>query len=172
MLELYLGGARSGKSALAEQRALASNLEPVYIATARPGDEEMAERIAHHRERRNGSWHTVEEPLRLADCLRREAAAQRCTVVDCLTLWVTNLLLAEASAWPRERAALLSILPSLPGPVLLVSNEVGQGVVPMDALSRRFIDEIGRLHQELAQLCERTVWVVAGLPQVLKGPPL
>lgn len=173
MLELYLGGARSGKSALAEQRAETSGLEPVYIATAEAGDAEMVERIEHHRSRRGAQWRTVEQPLDLAGCLRREAAPGRCLVVDCLTLWLTNALLhSEPDTWPRERMALLETLPSLPGTVLLISNEVGHGVVPMDPLSRRFVDESGRLHQQLGRICDRVVWVAAGLPQVLKGAPL
>lgn len=173
MAELFLGGARSGKSALAERQAEQSGLSPWYIATAEAGDAEMAERIAHHRQRRSTQWQTVEEPLALADCLQQHAAPDRCLVVDCLTLWATNLLLhCDAAAWPRERAALLAVLPELSGRVILISNEVGQGVVPMDALSRRFVDESGRLHQDLAQSCQRVVWVVAGLPQVLKGDAL
>lgn len=173
MAELFLGGARCGKSALAERQAERSGLAPWYIATAEAGDAEMAERIAHHRQRRSAQWQTVEEPLELADCLQQHAAPDRCLVVDCLTLWVTNLILhRDAAAWPRERAALLAALPGLPGRVILISNEVGQGVVPMDALSRRFVDESGRLHQDLAQSCQRVVWVVAGLPQVLKGEAL
>ena len=171
-LELYLGGARSGKSALAERQALASGLQPVYVATAEAGDEEMAARIDHHRRRRDAGWQTVEEPLALADCLTRLARPDRQLVVDCLTLWATNLLLAGESHWQRERQALLDCLGGLAGPVLLVSNEVGQGVVPADPLSRRFVDEMGRLHQALARRCGRVVWVVAGLPQVVKGPAL
>lgn len=170
MLELILGGARSGKSALAEQMAQASGFECVYLATATPGDIEMTERIRHHRARRDGRWHTVEEPLALAQALAREASPQRCLLVDCLTLWLTNLLVSDdPSLFAREREALLHVVQELPGRVLLVSNEVGQGIVPMNALARRFVDEAGWLHQALAAHSDRVLWVVAGLPQVLKG---
>jgi adenosylcobinamide kinase/adenosylcobinamide-phosphate guanylyltransferase len=142
----------------------------VYIATAQPRDGEMADRIAHHRARRPADWACVEEPLALADALRRHARADRCVLVDCLTLWLSNLLgEADAPCFERERSALLDTLPQLPGEVLLVSNEVGMGVVPMGELSRRFVDEAGRLHQALAAACDRVIFVAAGLPLTLKG---
>ncbi|SFR89233.1 adenosylcobinamide kinase /adenosylcobinamide-phosphate guanylyltransferase [Dyella sp. OK004] len=170
MRNLILGGARSGKSALAERMATASGNDVVYIATAQAHDEEMAARIAHHRAQRPKYWHSVEEPLALADTLRTHARPGRCLLVDCLTLWLSNLLGdADAQRFEREREALLSTLPSLPGEVLLVSNEVGLGVVPMGELSRRFVDEAGRLHQALAAHCERVLFVAAGLPLALKG---
>lgn len=171
MRELILGGVRSGKSALAEQRALACGLPVTYIATATAGDEEMAARIAHHRQRRPDAWRIVEEPLHLADALHTAAAPHHCIIVDCLTLWLTNLLLADdAALLEQERSALLAGLPSLPGQILLVSNEVGLGIVPLGELSRRFADEAGRLHQQLAACCERVTFVAAGLPLALKGP--
>lgn len=171
MLELILGGARSGKSRYAEARAQGADC--VYIATATAGDGEMATRIAHHRDARGEHWRTIEEPLALAAVLAREAADGRCVLVDCLTLWLTNLLLSDdLEAFARERAALLAWLPQHRGHIVFVSNEVGQGVVPMDALSRRFVDESGRLHQDLAAQCDRVVFVTAGLPQVLKGPAI
>ena len=170
MHTLILGGARSGKSALAERLALDSGHGLVYIATAQPRDGEMADRIAHHRARRPADWACVEEPLALADALRRHARADRCVLVDCLTLWLSNLLgEADAPCFERERSALLDTLPQLPGEVLLVSNEVGMGVVPMGELSRRFVDEAGRLHQALAAACDRVIFVAAGLPLTLKG---
>ena len=170
MRSLILGGARSGKSALAERLALASAGAVVYIATAQARDGEMAERIAHHRARRPVEWACVEEPLALADVLRRHARADSCVLVDCLTLWLSNLLgAADASCFERERAALLDTLPQLPGEILLVSNEVGMGVVPLGELSRRFVDEAGRLHQALAAACDRVIFVAAGLPLTLKG---
>jgi adenosylcobinamide kinase/adenosylcobinamide-phosphate guanylyltransferase len=170
MHTLILGGARSGKSALAERLALASAGAVVYIATAQARDGEMAERIAHHRARRPADWACVEEPLALADVLRQHARADRCVLVDCLTLWLSNLLgAADASCFERERAALLDTLPQLPGEILLVSNEVGMGVVPLGELSRRFVDEAGRLHQALAAVCDRVIFVAAGLPLTLKG---
>lgn len=173
MVELILGGARSGKSAQAERLAQASGLDCVYIATATAGDGEMAERIRHHQQRRDSRWHTVEEPLALAQVLMREASSRRCLLVDCLTLWLTNLLIDEdTERFAREREALLHVIQELPGRILLVSNEVGQGVVPMNALARRFVDEAGWLHQALARDSDRVLFVVAGLPQVLKGAPL
>jgi adenosylcobinamide kinase / adenosylcobinamide-phosphate guanylyltransferase len=166
---LILGGARSGKSALAER--LASRHDAVlYIATAAAGDDEMSARILHHRARRPSHWGLREVPLTLATALREEAHASRCLLVDCLTLWLSNLLCAgDNRRWEAERAALLAALQELPGDVILVSNEVGQGVVPLGELSRRFVDEAGRLHQDIAARCERVVFVVAGLPQLLKG---
>lgn len=171
MKELILGGARSGKSALAERLAKESGLGVTYVATATAGDGEMADRIAHHQARRPVAWAVVEEPMALADCLRRHAAPDRCLLVDCLTLWLANIL-GEEETFQRERAALLESLPALPGRIILVSNEVGLGIVPLGELSRRFVDEAGRLHQELAGLCGRAVFVAAGLPLVLKGNPL
>lgn len=172
MNSLILGGARSGKSALAERLASSFD-EVVYIATAQALDGEMSERIAHHRARRPAQWACIEEPLALAETLRAQAAPGRCLLVDCLTLWLSNLLgAADESVWERERSALLSALPGLDGTVLLVSNEVGLGVVPMGELTRRYVDEAGRLHQALGQVCERVVFVAAGLPLVLKGPAL
>jgi len=172
MRSLILGGARSGKSALAERLAAGSGLEVVYVATAQALDAEMAARVAHHRARRPAHWHEVEEPLALADALRVHARAGRCLLVDCLTLWLSNVLGdADGERFARERQALLDVLPGLPGTILLVSNEVGLGVVPMGELSRRFVDEAGRLHQALAGVCERVLFVAAGLPLALKGKP-
>lgn len=169
MAELLLGGARSGKSALALRRAAESGRTVVWIATAEAGDDEMVARIARHRAERPAHWRTVEETLHLADTLRRVAAADSCVVVDCLTLWLTNLLLAEdAALLARETGALLDILPTLPGQIILVANEVGLGIVPENALARRFRDEAGRLNQAVAGLCERVTFVAAGLPLVLK----
>lgn len=172
MRTLILGGARSGKSALAERLA-AAHEDVVYIATAQPLDGEMDARIAHHRSRRPAQWGCVEEPVALADALRAHAAPGRCVLVDCLTLWLSNLLgRCDGEVFERERRAFLSTIPELRGSVLLVSNEVGLGVVPMGELSRRFVDEAGRLHQALGQSCERVAFVAAGLPLVLKGPAL
>lgn len=172
MRELILGGARSGKSALAEQRAFDSGLEVTYIATAQAHDAEMLERIAHHQVRRPGHWELIEEPRELAATLGRHADEGRCLLVDCLTLWLNNLLTDRTSGedgFLSQRDALLKLLPQLPGEIILVSNEVGLGIVPMGALSRRFCDESGRLHQAVAQQCERVTFVTAGLPMTLKG---
>lgn len=170
MRSLILGGARSGKSALAERLAIDSKREVVYIATAQAGDAEMASRIAHHRLRRPQQWLCVEEPIQLADVLREHAREHRCILVDCLTLWLSNLLGdADEHAFVRERIRLLDALPELPGDLLMVSNEVGLSIVPLGELTRRFVDEAGRLHQAIATVSERVVFVAAGLPLALKG---
>lgn len=173
MRELILGGTRSGKSRLAERLAAESGLAVSYIATSQPLDGEMNERIQHHRERRPAHWGLVEEPLALARVLREQAAADKCLLVDCLTLWLTNLLMLDDSArLSAERDALLDCVSGLPGRILLVSNETGLGVVPLGELTRRYVDEAGWLHQALAERCERVVFTVAGLPMVLKGEVL
>ncbi|MBT3308935.1 MAG: bifunctional adenosylcobinamide kinase/adenosylcobinamide-phosphate guanylyltransferase [Gammaproteobacteria bacterium] len=174
MKELIIGGIRSGKSRYAEQVARTNqNLQGhqlCYLATATAGDAEMEARISHHQQQRGQGWLLVEEPITLALTLQREAEEGRTILVECLTLWLTNLLMAEDELQLRgEQEQLLELLPTLPGSILLVSNETGLGVVPMDPLSRRFCDEAGRLHQHLAELCERATWVVAGLPQRIKG---
>lgn len=168
MKELILGGARSGKSALAQHHALQSGLKVIYIATATAMDEEMTARIARHRKERPSAWKLAEEPLTLANTLQENAAPDHCLIVDCLTLWLSNLLAAEEIRLEVEKQALLSILPELSGDVILVSNEVGQGIVPANPLARRFRDEAGWLHQAVAQHCERVIFTVAGLPLTLK----
>lgn len=173
MKELILGGVRSGKSRLAERLAAASGLPVTYVATARPGDAGMVERIESHRRRRPADWGLVEAPLELAAALRAHAGADRCLLVDCLTLWLTQLLCENDPApLERERRALLEILPELPGHVVLIGNETNMGVLPPGELSRRYCDEAGTLHQELAQLCDRVTLTVAGLPLILKGPAI
>lgn len=170
MHELILGGARSGKSAHGEALAAQSACEVTYIATAQIHDDsEMRSRIDAHRARRPGHWALVEAPLALGDAIACHAGHGRLLLVDCLTLWLTNILLDGEKRFLQERARLLEALDSAPGRVIMVSNEVGQGVVPMNALSRRFVDEAGWLHQTLAGHCQRVWWVVAGLPQCLKG---
>ncbi|WP_323114856.1 bifunctional adenosylcobinamide kinase/adenosylcobinamide-phosphate guanylyltransferase [Pseudomonas guariconensis] len=173
MRTLILGGARSGKSRLAEQLAQASGLPVTYIATSEPLDGEMNERVQLHRQRRPAEWGLIEEPLALAQVLRAEAAQGRCLLVDCLTLWLTNLLMLDDDArLALERDALLECLTTLPGTIILVSNETGLGVVPMGELTRRYVDQAGWLHQAVAERCERVVLTVAGLPLMLKGPSL
>lgn len=170
MQTLILGGARSGKSRYAEMLATQSGQETVYIATATAQDAEMQARIAHHRATRPAHWQTVEEPLALADCLQHHAAPNRVLLVDCLTLWLTNLLcLDDERRLQRETTHLLQCLPSLPGDIIFVSNEVGLGIIPLGALTRRYVDEAGRLHQQLALQSDTVIFMVAGLPQFLKG---
>lgn len=166
---LVLGGARSGKSRHAEELVLGSGLDAHYVATGSAGDDEMAERIAHHRARRGPAWTTHEEPLDLLRTLRTVAAPDRAVLVDCLTLWMSNLLFAEHDI-EAESTALCGLLGALPGPVVLVSNEVGLGLVPETPLGRRFRDAQGRLNQAVAAIVPRVVFVAAGLPLILKSP--
>ncbi len=180
---LVLGGARSGKSAYAEKLAAYSGREVIYIATARDSDGEMGERIAHHRRQRPAHWATVEEPLLLADAIARWTAPSRVVLVDCLTLWLSNLIFSDCRDFPEagvvslpplfgaQRARLLDTLRTAAGDVVLVSNEVGMGIVPMGAVTRCFVDEAGRLNQAVAALADRAVFIAAGLPMVLKGSP-
>jgi len=173
MLQLILGGARSGKSRLAEKLASESALSVIYIATSQPLDGEMNQRVALHRQRRPDTWGLIEEPVELARVLKDNAGQGRCLLVDCLTLWLTNLLMLEdPQRLAQEREALLRGLDELPGQIIFVSNETGLGVVPLGELTRRYVDEAGLLHQALAERCQRVVFTVAGLPMILKGPAL
>lgn len=169
MKELILGGVRSGKSRYAEQQARASGLRVVYIATAiARGDAELEERIRRHRSYRPTDWMTVEEPVALAATLRAHAAAGHCLLVECLTLWLAHLLTSGPDRLESERSSLLRAVREIPGHVILVGNETGLGIMPPGALSRRFLDVSGELHQNLAASCDRVTLVVAGLPQQLK----
>ena len=173
MPELILGGARSGKSRLAERLAADSGLAVTHIAPSQALDGEMSSRIQQHGERRPAEWALVEEPIALARVLQELASSERCLLVDCLTLWLTNLLMQEDDArLIAEREALLDCLGELPGRIILVSNETGLGVVPMGELTRRYVDEAGWLHQAIAARCQRVIFTVAGLPMLLKGTPL
>jgi adenosylcobinamide kinase/adenosylcobinamide-phosphate guanylyltransferase len=179
---LVLGGARSGKSGYAERLAIESGKEVVYIATATASDTEMAERIRHHRAGRPAEWITVEEPLALGNQLLRWSSPERLILVDCLTLWLGNLLFSSGEQFPEvgviplpalfheQQDMLASALSRCSSDVVLVSNEVGMGILPVGAISRCFMDEQGRLNQAMAALCDRAVLVTAGLPLVLKGP--
>jgi len=179
---LVLGGARSGKSAWAEQEARASGKHVVYIATGSAGDAEMAARIALHRQQRPAQWLTVEEPLALGAAIQQWSTPGRLVLVDCLTLWLSNLMFSAGGEFnetgplelpecvARERAALLSALALAGDQVILVSNELGMGIVPYGALSRAFADEAGRLNQAVAQACPTVAMIIAGLPLMLKSP--
>jgi adenosylcobinamide kinase/adenosylcobinamide-phosphate guanylyltransferase len=162
---LVIGGARSGKSALAERLVRASGLPRTYVATAEAWDDEMAARIAQHRADRGERWRTVEAPHDLMPVL---AAAAGVVLVDCLTLWLTNRMLAEADL-AAEGAALVAAMAASPARVVAVTNEVGMGIVPDNALARRFRDAQGRLNQAVAAQAGMVVGVMAGLPFVLKG---
>ncbi|MDX1750630.1 MAG: bifunctional adenosylcobinamide kinase/adenosylcobinamide-phosphate guanylyltransferase [Methylophaga sp.] len=167
---LILGGVKSGKSRLAEQRALNSKLAVCYVATARADDSEMQQRIALHQQQRPAHWMTVEVPLNLADALQQQDEPDKCILVDCLTLWLTNLLLTDdENLFTNEVQLLLETLPTLQADIILVSNETSMGIVPMGELTRRFCDEAGRLHQQLAVLMDNVILTVAGLPHALKG---
>ncbi len=166
-LTFVLGGARSGKSTFAENLVLKSGLKPVYIATGRARDDEMENRIELHQERRGDKWKTVEEPLALADALAHEAIPGRMLLVDCLTLWITNLMMAEAKV-EREIAGLIRYLKEAKAPIVMVSNEVGQGIVPLNKMAREFVDLSGKAHQEIAKASTNVYFVTAGLPQKLK----
>jgi adenosylcobinamide kinase/adenosylcobinamide-phosphate guanylyltransferase len=165
---LVLGGARSGKSRYAERLVEGAAAGGTYCATAEAGDAEMAARIAAHRARRGPFWRTVEETLALAPLVAAEAACDRPLLIDCLTLWLSNLLLADRPI-ERETEALCRALRRAEGPVVLVANEVGMGLVPETPLGRHFRDAAGRLNQEVAALADRVVFVAAGLTLLLKG---
>ncbi|MBN6515518.1 bifunctional adenosylcobinamide kinase/adenosylcobinamide-phosphate guanylyltransferase [Acinetobacter pittii] len=170
MLQLILGGARSGKSRLAEQTAIDRQLAVTYVATAQALDFEMQSRITHHQNQRPSHWSLVEEPLYLAKTLQKIDRPNQIILVDCLTLWLTNLLLLEdQNVQQFECEQLLKILPTLQSEIILVSNETGLGVVPLGEISRRFVDEAGRLHQSLGQIADKVVFCVAGFPMILKG---
>jgi adenosylcobinamide kinase/adenosylcobinamide-phosphate guanylyltransferase len=172
MKALILGGVRSGKSRHAEQLALSHGGRVAVIATGTAGDEEMAARIAAHRARRPGSWRVVEEPILLGRALLEAARPDSVVIVDCLTLWLTNILMrSDATLLQRECDALLAAVRAAAGSVILVSNEVGSGIVPVSELARRFTDATGSLHQRVAEVCDQVVLMVAGLPLTVKPLP-
>lgn len=164
---LILGGARSGKSRFAEELAVKSGLTKIYVATGAPFDSEMEARIAAHKDRRGEGWRTLEEPLDLAGVLPRESGPDKVLLVDCLTLWLNNVMMAEKD-WAAETARLCDAIADLAGPCVFVSNETGMGIVPENALARAFRDAQGRLNQEIAAVCGKVVLVAAGLPLLLK----
>ena len=164
---LVLGGARSGKSAFAEKMIGDSGLTRIYLATATADDDEMRNRIMHHRMQRGDGWLTVEEPLALVDALTREATHGRAVLVDCLTLWLSNLMFAERDP-DVEARRLTRFLGAAKYPVVLVSNEVGLGLVPETPLGRNFRDAQGRLNQIVAANVPNVVFIAAGLPLWLK----
>ena len=172
-VHLVLGGARSGKSTFAERLALESGLAVSYIATAQIYDAEFGARVQHHKNRRPANWTLVEEPHYLAQTLTRLAAENQCLIVDCLTLWLAQWICPDCnppkeSNWQSEREAVLTILAKLPGTIILVSNEVGMGIVPLGEINRQFQDEQGRLNQAVATVANQVTFVAAGLPLKLK----
>jgi adenosylcobinamide kinase/adenosylcobinamide-phosphate guanylyltransferase len=178
VVTLVLGGARSGKSAHAENLAVACDLPVTYVATCNTNiqvyDAEFAERIQQHKNRRPAHWQLVEEPFFLTDTLKKYASKDRCIIVDCLTLWLAQWLCPDCNppqdkSWEVERLLFVETLPKLPGEIILVSNEVGMGIVPLGEINRRFQDEQGRLNQAVAKICSKVVFMAAGLPLKLKG---
>lgn len=174
-IHLILGGARSGKSAYAEKLAAESGLPVTYIATAQVYDDEFKARVQHHKDRRPAHWQLVESPFHLAQTLQTHANANSCLIVDCLTLWLAQCICpdcakpAQANLWQTEKKAMLDILPQLKVMVILVSNEVGMGIVPLGEINRQFQDEQGRLNQAVAAVADKVSFVAAGLPLQLKG---
>lgn len=166
---LILGGARSGKSRYGEALVRASEGRAVYLATAEARDTEMADRIAKHREQRGPDWALIEEPLHLARVLREQVGAGDVVLVDCLTLWLSNLMGDEQDIAVAVDE-LLAAIKICPGRIVFISNEIGWGIVPDNALARTFRDEAGRLHQRLSAQIDAVVAVIAGLPLMLKSP--
>ena len=168
-VSLILGGARSGKSSFAERLADDSGRDKVYLATSQAWDGEMEQRIATHQSTRGSEWQLVEEPVDLLEQIELRANAQNCILVDCLTLWLTNLMMAEMDV-EKASGLLVQGLADLGDDcsVLLVSNEVGQGIVPLEKMTRDFRDHAGRLHQDIARVAQNVWFVTAGLPQKLK----
>lgn len=169
MITLVLGGARSGKSRIAQELASASRLPVVYIATATALDEEMATRIEHHQHNRPGEWRLRECPLELSNALQEETQQPQTILVDCLTLWLNNQLFEYPEQdFSALLDALVNSLSTNNANVILVANEVGLGIIPLGEVSRKFVDEAGRLNQQLAQIADKVLFVVAGLPLALK----
>lgn len=166
---LVLGGARSGKSAFAEQIVLSQEGRAHYIATGRAWDDEMKERILHHRDRRGEGWVTHEEPLALTDTLKRLDQPENTILVDCLTLWVTNLMLEEGVHVEDAFAPLVAHARQAKSKIIFVSNEVGLGIVPDNRMARQFRDHSGRLHQQIAAVAKEVYFVAAGVPLKMKG---
>ena len=172
-INLVLGGARSGKSSYAEKLATETGLPVTYIATAQVYDDEFKARVQHHKDRRPASWTLVEEPHHLSETLARSASPNQCVIVDCLTLWLAQWICADCnppqnSSWQSERDAFLKLLPNLSGTIILVSNEVGMGIVPLGEINRQFQDEQGRLNQAVANIANIVSFIAAGLPIKLK----
>jgi len=168
MHEFVLGGARSGKSRYAQQRAMASGLSVIYIATATAGDAEMQRRIDMHRQTRPENWTTHEESLVLGAVLNQYDSVNNFIIVDCLTLWLSNLLAQSETILEEQISEFFTAVQMLKASAVFVSNEVGMGIVPLGELSRRFVDEAGRVHQRLAGECQRVTQMIAGIPNVIK----
>lgn len=173
-IHLILGGARSGKSAYAEKLAKESSMPVTYIATAQIYDDEFKARVQHHKDLRPSHWRTIEQPFNLGEILLNTAESDTCIIIDCLTLWLAQCICPDCAHpenfnWQTERQTLLEALPKLAGTIIIVSNEVGMGIVPLGEINRQFQDEQGRLNQAVAKLADSVNFVAAGLPIKLKG---
>ena len=168
-ITLILGGARSGKSAHGEMLALQAFSSPIYIFTAQAWDDEMKSRIKNHKKRREGkNWTDIEAPIKLSAAIKNNAVSNNCILVDCLTLWLTNLMMKEYDI-DTAIDELIGIIRSAPGEIIFISSEVGLGIVPENSMARRFRDLSGKLHQKLAMEAEHVLLMVAGIPMVVKG---
>lgn len=173
MITLVLGGVRSGKSRYAEQLAAASGQAVTYVATATVTDQSMQARITQHRTRRPQDWQLIEESLHLSRALDSLATSDGCVLVDCLSLWMTNLLMSDDNELPsREMTSFFESLDQHNSEIILVSSEANMGIIPLGELSRQYCDRIGELHQQVAARADRVIFMIAGLPQVLKGAPI
>ena len=172
-IRLVLGGARSGKSSYAENLVTETGLPVTYIATAQVYGDEFKARVQHHKNRRPANWTLVEEPHHLTKALTRVAATNQCVIVDCLTLWLAQWICPDCnpprnSSWQSELDTFLKLLPNLSRTIILVSNEVGMGIVPLGEINRKFQDEQGRLNQAVANIADKVSFIAAGLPIKLK----
>ena len=167
---LVTGGARSGKSSYAETRARELGQRLLYVATAEARDDEMTQRIAEHKKRRGNQWTTIEEPMELADALLAQAGNFDCALIDCLTLWISNLFTRRDEEYAAQKVTeLLKILPQLDFPIVFVTNEVGWGIVPDNPLGRKFRDLLGWTNQGVAQAADEVILMAAGIPMIVKS---
>ncbi|MDB5539866.1 MAG: cobU [Devosia sp.] len=166
---LVLGGARSGKTGFAERLAMRAGSHPAYLATAEALDAEMRDRVLTHQQHRAKVFATIEEPIQLSAAIANAAKAHDVILVDCLTLWITNLIVADENVAGAVDELLATLVETTGSTVILVSNEVGLGIVPDNAMSRMFRDLAGAAHQRLAEICDDAYFVVAGIPMVMKG---
>ena len=166
---LVLGGARSGKTGFAERLALRAGSKPAYLATAEALDAEMRDRVQSHQQQRATVFATIEEPIRLSAAIAKAAKVHDAILVDCLTLWITNLIVANENVAAAVDELLATLVETTGSRIILVSNEVGLGIVPDNAMARMFRDLAGAAHQRIAEICDDAYFVVAGLPMVLKG---
>lgn len=167
--ELILGGVKSGKTRYGMQRAMQGRQQIIYVATAQARDDEMRARIRRHRDDRPDDWLLIEEPIALSDVLKSHDSVEHCFIVDCLTLWMSNLLEQKDAVMDNQIDQFLNTLNQVDARVIMISNETSMGVVPLGSLTRRYCDAIGLLHQSAGQLCNRVTLMVAGLPIQVKG---